>query len=173
MATEKIIFILLHLHLLMASTTSSTPADSSRDNMIADIADGGATVAGGDASTKNILARGCDPRMAARAKKMLPPMLGDAAIVSVTDDDDFLEKLTSGEQWDVVFFAPGACRFNAAKQPIPGGRVATRGWTLENYRALVRQNLGDDVPIIETTEEREIVPLLRAALGLDGEGGEL
>ena len=100
-------------------------------------------------------------------------MLGDAAIVSVTDDDDFLEKLTSGEQWDVVFFAPGACRFNAAKQPIPGGRVATRGWTLENYRALVRQNLGDDVPIIETTEEREIVPLLRAALGLGGEGGEL
>ena len=158
----------------MASTTSSTIAsggpgvNTSRDGMMSDMAAGGTNVAGGDASTKKILVRGCDPQMAARAKEMLPPLLGNAAIVGVEDDDALLEKLTSGEQWDVVFFAPGACRYNAAKQPIPGGRVATKGWTLENYRDLVRQNLGESVPIVETTEEREIVPLLRAALGLGG-----
>ena len=41
----------------------------------------------------------------------------------------------------------------------------TKGWTLEEYRFAVREALGD-VPIVETTEERQIIPLLREALGL-------
>ena len=40
-------------------------------------------------------------------------------IVAVTEDSDFLNKLKS-RKWTVVAFAPGACRWNAAKQPIPG-----------------------------------------------------
>ena len=76
------------------------------------------------------------------------------------------------ETFDVFFFAPGACRYNAAKQPIPGGRVATKGWTLDNYKTLIQQHAGEHVPIVETTEEREIVPLLRKALGMV-DGNEL
>jgi hypothetical protein len=40
-------------------------------------------------------------------------------IVAATEDSDFLDKLKS-RKWTVVAFAPGACRWNAAKQPIPG-----------------------------------------------------
>ena len=89
-------------------------------------------------------------------------------MVSSTDDHDFVAKLESGAAaWDVVMFAPGACRYSRANQPIPGGSAETRGWGLAEYRALVRKHLGDGVPIVETTEEREIVPRLRVALGLD------
>jgi hypothetical protein len=35
---------------------------------------------------------------------------------------------------------------------------------LAEYRALVRQYQGDQIPIVETTDEREIVSLLRQAL---------
>ena len=44
-------------------------------------------------------------------------------IVAVTEDSDFLNKLKS-RKWTVVAFAPGACRWNAAKQPIPGSSAA-------------------------------------------------
>ena len=47
---------------------------------------------------------------------------------------------------------------------IPGGRAHTKGWGLAEYRALVRQHQGDQLPIVETTDEREIVPRLRQAL---------
>jgi hypothetical protein len=116
-----------------------------------------------DFSTKSILARGCDPQMAHRASKVMPALLGDVEFVSCTNDDDFVAKLRE-RAWSVVFFAPGACRYNAARRPIPGGRAHTMGWGLAEYRALVRQHQGDQIPIVETTDEREIVPRLRQAL---------
>ncbi|KAJ1492995.1 hypothetical protein T484DRAFT_1929960 [Baffinella frigidus] len=103
--------------------------------------------------------------MAARSKEFLPKMLGNANIVTTTDDAAFLAALKE-QQFEVVFFAPGACRFNAAKQPIPGGIAATRGWSLEEYRAAVRELQGNDITIVETLNEPEIVPLLRKALKL-------
>jgi hypothetical protein len=116
-----------------------------------------------DFSAKSILARGCDPQMALRASKLMPALLGGVELVSCTDDDDFVAKLRE-RQWSVVFFAPGACRYNAAQLPIPGGRAHTRGWGLAEYRALVRQHQGEEIQIVETTDEREIVPRLRQAL---------
>ena len=136
--------------------------------MIVEINEGGGAASaagGGDASQKSLLVRGCDPRMAARASKMLPPLLGNPVFDTATNDDEFIAKLKA-RQYSVVMFAPGACRYNAASMTIPGGNSATRGWTLADYRTLVRQHQGGDVPIVETTEEREIVPKLREALGL-------
>ena len=145
--------------------TSSGMGDA-RDRMMADIAAAGSgSCASGDASSKTILIRGCDPVMAQRAGQFLPPQLGNAAIVSSTTDDDFFSKLTA-QNFAAVMFAPGACRYSAARQPIPGGNAKTKGWTLEEYRWAVREALGDAVPIVETTEERQIIPLLREALGL-------
>ena len=144
-----------------------TAADTARDNMIDDIVGGtGAAPTAGDASAKWVLARGCDPVMAQRARQMLPPLIGYANLVSCTDDDEFFRHL-AGRQFDAVFFAPGACRYSAAKQPIPGGNYATRGWTLDDYKQKVREVQGDAVVIVETTREPEIVPLMRQALGLD------
>ena len=140
-------------------------ADASRDRMMNEIGSGGETCADGDASSKIVLIRGCDPVMAQRAGQMLPPMLGNAKITSSTSDDDFFLKLEE-RKWDVVMFAPGACRFSAARQQIPGGNDRTRMWTLEDYRVAVREKQGDAVPIVETTEERLIVPKLRESLGL-------
>mmetsp|Transcript_19997 Transcript_19997/g.41629 ORF Transcript_19997/g.41629 Transcript_19997/m.41629 type:complete len:144 (+) Transcript_19997:319-750(+) len=138
--------------------------DVARDRMMGEIASAGDCSAG-DASGKSILIRGCDPVMAERAGKMLPPMLGNVKMTSATSDDVFL-KLLETEKFHVVTFAPGACRYDAAKQPIPGGNDTTAGWTLEQYRALVREKQGEAIAIVESTEERQMVPLLRAALGL-------
>ena len=141
-----------------------------RDRMMGQIAEGVSTAKpdehrtkSDEHATKSILARGCDPQMALRASKMLPPHLGNPQLVSATHDDDFIEKLRS-KRWSVVFFAPGACRYDAAKKPIPGATEHTRGWSLADYRALVRQVQGEDVQIVETTDERQIIPLLRRAL---------
>ena len=133
--------------------------------MLNEIADGGSSCANGDASSKVVLIRGCDPVMAQRAGTMLPPMLGNAQVSGVTTDDEFFALLQERE-FDVVFFAPGACRYSAARQPIPGGNSASSGWSLTEYKAKVREHQGDAVTIVETVEEREIVPLLRQALGL-------
>ena len=86
-------------------------------------------------------------------------------MVGVTDDDTFF-RLLDEEKFDIVLFAPGACRYDAARQPIPGGNAQSAGWTLEQYRGLVRAKQGEHVEIVETTEERQIVPLTRKALGL-------
>ena len=139
-------------------------ADTSRDSMINAIA-GGAGAAIGDASEKWVLARGCDPAMAQRAQQMLPPLIGNANLVSCTSDDEFF-RLLNERKFDAVFFAPGACRYAAAKQPIPGGNDATQGWGLDEYKQKVKQEQGDGAVIIETTKEPEIVPLMRQALGL-------
>ena len=142
---------------------STLGADTGRDKMINDI---GLSAEGNgveDNSGKSILARGCDPVMAQRAGQMVTPQLGNPKFVACTDDDDFLAKV-SNQKWDIVFFAPGACRYSAAKQPIPGGRAATKGWGLAQYKQLIREHQGENIKIVETVDEREIIPLLRAAL---------
>ena len=137
--------------------------DVSRDRMMDEIAEGTGESEFIDFSGKSILVRGCDPQMAIRASNMLPPHLGNPEFVSCTDDDDFLSKLR-GRKWSVIFFAPGACRYSAAMMPIPGARSHTMGWSLDQYRNLVRKYQGQDIQIVETTEEREIIPRLRSAL---------
>ena len=139
--------------------------NSARDRMMADIGEG-ATCANDadDASAKTILVRGCDPVMAERAGEMLPPLLGGVTIEAATQDDAFFELLNS-KKYDAVFFAPGACRWSAARKPIPGGNAETAGWSLDAYRAKVAQ-LQPSTKIVETCEEKDIVPLLRQALGL-------
>jgi len=144
-------------------TEIKDPTQSSQDGMMAEVVNGADDGESMDFSAKAILARGCDPQMALRASKVMPALLGGVEFVSCTNDDDFVEKLRE-RAWSVVFFAPGACRYNAARMPIPGGRAHTMGWGLEEYRALVRQYQGDQVFIVETTDEQEIVPRLRQAL---------
>ena len=138
-------------------------ADQSRERMMNELTEG--ACASGDASEKVVLVRGCDPAMAQRAPQMLSPLLGNVKMVAVTTNDEFFS-LLGERRYDVVSFAPGACRFSAARQTIPGGTAATKHWTLEEYKAKVRELQGEEVPIVETTEERQMVPLLRAALGL-------
>ena len=150
---------------------SKGPIQSARDRMMAEIAEGVREGESIDFSAKRILARGCDPQMALRASKVMPSLLGGVELVSCTDDDEFVAKLRE-RQWSVVFFAPGACRYHAARMPIPGGRAHTRGWSLAEYRALVRQHQGEEIQIVETTDEREIVPRLRQAL-LQSRGGSI
>jgi len=122
-------------------------------------------VAAADNSAKSILARGCDPVASAGTARSIPPLVGNPEYVPTTDDTEFFRQLRA-RTWSVVFFAPGACRFSAAAQPIPGGNVDTRGWTLDQYREVVREHQGDDVQIVETLEERETVGLIAAALGV-------
>ena len=116
-----------------------------------------------DNSNKSILVRGCDPEMGRRAIKLLPPVLGNPEMVSVTNDDDFITELQK-KKWSVIHFAPGACRYDSTKSPIPGSRTKTKGWGLSEYRTLVIKYQGEDIKIVETTYERQIVPLLRKAL---------
>ncbi len=146
---------------IMAEIKDPTP--SPQDRMMAEVVEGADDGESMDFSAKTILARGCDPQMALRASKVMPALLGGVQFVSTTNDDDFVEKLRE-RAWSVVFFAPGACRYNAAQMPIPGGRAHTMGWGLAEYRALVRQYQGEQVCIVETTDEREIIPRLRQAL---------
>lgn len=136
---------------------------SAQDRMMAEVVEGASNADSLDFSAKAILARGCDPQMALRASTVMPPLLGGVEFVSCTNDDDFVEKLQA-RAWSVIFFAPGACRYNAAKMPIPGARAHTMGWGMEEYRALVRQYQGDQICIVETTDEREIIPRLKQAL---------
>ena len=116
-----------------------------------------------DNARRSILARGCDPFASLEASRAIPPLIGNPEYVPTTDDVEFVEKLES-RKWSVVFFAPGACRFSAAARPIPGGNSLTQGWTLEQYRDLVRKHQGDDVMIVEALEETESVTLLKRAL---------
>jgi len=155
--------ILRQFHEVRIMTEIKDPTQSPQDRMMAEVVNGADDGKSVDFSAKTILARGCDPQMARRASEVMPALLGGVEFVSCTNDDDFVEKLRE-RAWSVVFFAPGACRYNAERMPIPGGRAHTMGWGLEEYRALVRQYQGDQIPIVETTDEREIVPRLRQAL---------
>lgn len=116
-----------------------------------------------DHSNKRILARGCDPIASHQAAQALPPLLGNPEYVATTNDVDFIEKLNN-EKWSVVFFAPGACRFNAANHPIPGANLQTQGWSLEQYKTLVRQTQGTNIQVVETLSESETLTHLKAAL---------
>ena len=94
-------------------------ADSQRQEMFADLKRGAGKVSmGGDASNKWLIGRGCDPVMARQSMGMIPPMLGNVNYIATSDDDTFFVKLKE-RKYDVVFFAPGACRWSKAKQPIP------------------------------------------------------
>jgi hypothetical protein len=117
----------------------------------------------GDNSDKSILVRGCDPEMGKRAMELLPPILGNPEMYSVTNDDDFITELQR-KQWSIIHFAPGACRYDATKSPIPGSVSLTKGWGLAEYRSLVKKYQGKGVKIVETTDERQIIPLIRKAL---------
>ena len=116
-----------------------------------------------DNSRKSILARACDPRASLHFASIVPPLIGNAEYVASTDDTDFVKQLES-RKWSVVFFAPGACRLDAAKRQIPGANHNTEGWTLEQYKDLVRKLQGDWVEIVETFDESETVQLLNKAL---------
>ena len=118
----------------------------SRDILIGHINDGIDTTQIGDNSNKSILVRGCDPEMGRRAIKLLPPVLGNPEMVSITNDDDFITELQR-KKWSVIFFAPGACRYDARTLPIPGSRSQTKGWGLKEYRNLVRKHQGEDINI--------------------------
>jgi hypothetical protein len=135
----------------------------SRDILIGHIRDGIDTTKVGDNSNKSILTRGCDPEMGRRAIELLSPILGKPEMVSVTNDDDFITELQK-KKWSVIHFAPGACRYDSTKSPIPGSSTLTKGWGLAEYRNLVRKHQGEYIKIVETTDERQIVPLLRKAL---------
>ena len=96
--------------------------NSARDRTMADIGEGATCNDADDASSKTILVRGCDPIMAERAGEMLPPLLGNVNIEAATQDDRFFELLNS-KKYDAVFFAPGACRWSAARKPIPAATL--------------------------------------------------
>ena len=114
-------------------------------------------------STKSILARGCDPVASSAAALAIPPLIGNPEYVATTNDEDFVKKLQSRD-WSIVFFAPGACRSNAAKQPIPGSNSQTQRWTLQQYRELIHKHQGNQIQIIETPDETQTVELLKEAL---------
>ncbi|MDG2331381.1 MAG: hypothetical protein P8M05_07300 [Flavobacteriales bacterium] len=135
----------------------------SREKLISQISEGIVKKQSNNNSNKSILARGCDPIMAQRAIQLIPPLIGNPEMVAVTNDDDFIKELQR-KKWSIIQFAPGACRYDASKLPIPGSRVITNGWGLEKYRELVRKYQGEGIKIIETTDERQIVNLLRKAL---------
>ncbi len=136
---------------------------NSRDILIGHIRDGIDNMQVGDNSNKSILARGCDPEMGRRAIELLSPILGNPEMLSVTNDDDFIIELKR-KKWTVIHFAPGACRYDATKSPIPGNRSLTQDWGLAEYRNLVRKYQGEDIKIVETTDESKIISLLRKAL---------
>ncbi|MBB6462219.1 hypothetical protein [Flammeovirga kamogawensis] len=116
-----------------------------------------------DNSRKTVLARGCDPVVSLEFSKIVPPLIGNAIYVPTTNDVEFIEKLKS-QKWSVVYFAPGACRFSAVKKPIPGGNIDTRGWTLEQYKALVKEYQGEEIEIAESPFESESIQALNKAL---------
>lgn len=145
------------------STPETTKTMDSRDQLVNRILNSNDTAQVGDHSGKSILARGCDPEMGRRSQKVLPPLLGNPEMVSVYNDHDFIAQLKS-KKWAVVFFAPGACRYDHAHLPIPGNIELTKDWSLEEYRALVHQYQGAQVQIVETMDEQQIVPFLKKAL---------
>ena len=134
-----------------------------RDRLMGLISEGIDVTQISDNSNKSILIRGCDPEMGRRAIELLTPVLGNPEMVSVTNDDDFIKELQR-KKWSVIHFAPGACRYDSTKSPIPGSSPQTKGWGLNEYRSLAQKHQGQNVEIVETADERQIVPLLIKAL---------
>jgi len=153
--TIKYSLVLVFILVIWVVNAAVITMDSSRANMLSNIAQGSqasSSSSSTDVSNKRVLSRGCDPVMAERASKMLPPMLGNAFFEGVTDDETFFAKLAQN-QYDVVFLAPGMCR----RDPD----------VVNNYQAQVDRLQGRHVTLLTTDSEREIVPLLRQALGLN------
>ena len=134
-----------------------------RDRLMGLISDGIDVTQIRDNSNKSILIRGCDPEMGRRAIELLTPVLGNPEMVAVTNDDDFITELQK-KKWSVIHFAPGACRYDSTQSPIPGSRTQTKGWGLTEYKTLVKEHQGQDIKIVETAYESQIVPLLIKAL---------
>jgi len=134
-----------------------------RDKLMGLISDGIDVTQISDNSNKSVLIRGCDPEMGRRAIELLTPVLGNPEMVSVTNDDEFIKELQK-KRWSVIHFAPGACRYDSTQSPIPGSRAQTKGWGLTEYKTLVKQHQGQDIKIVETPYESQIVPLLIKAL---------
>lgn len=134
-----------------------------RDILMQQIANGYDTVGATNNESKSILARGCDPEMGKRSSEVLPKLLGNPEMVSVYNDKDFINQLKS-RKWSVIFFAPGACRYDANNMNIPGSGGETEGWGLKDYREMVIMLQGKDIQIVETLDESQIVNLLRNAL---------
>ena len=65
----------------------------SRKQMWSEIAQGAEGKSDGDASHKFILARGCDPKMAQDAQEMVGKHIGNANMVTATDDDVWIQLL--------------------------------------------------------------------------------
>ena len=124
-----------------------------------------ATTPSTDHSRKSILARGCDPHLSQQFAKVVPPLVGHATYTPTTNDNDFIEKLKS-QKWSVIYFAPGACRYSAAKRQIPGGNYDTAGWTLEEYKTLIKKLQGEEIQIVESLEEAGAIELLNSALSI-------
>ena len=134
-----------------------------RDKLMGLISDGIDVTQISDNSNKSVLIRGCDPEMGRRAIELLTPVLGNPEMVAVTNDDEFITELQK-KKWSVIHFAPGACRYDSTQSPIPGSRAQTKGWGLTEYKTLVKQHQGQDIKIVETPYESQIVPLLIKAL---------
>ena len=47
---------------------------------------------------------------------------------------------------------------------FPGSSELTQGWGLTDYRSLVIKHQGENIKIVQTADERQIVPLLLKAL---------
>ena len=84
-------------------------------------------------------------------------------MIAVTDDNNFIE-LIKGRKWSIIFFAPGACRYNAAKITIPGSNSLTEGWSFEEYYAFIKKHQGENIQIVETTDEKQTFTLLKKAI---------
>lgn len=114
-------------------------------------------------SKKKILARGCDPGLSARAAVEFPKLLGGPTYIPTTSDDDFIQQLKA-TKFSVVYFAPGACRYSAAKMQLPGAISNTKTWTLEEYKSMVFELQGPDVIIVETPYESKSLEMLAKGL---------
>ena len=118
-----------------------------------------------DHSKKRILARGCDPHLSLAFSKKIPPYIGNPEYVPTTNDEDFFHKLNT-EKWSVVYFAPGACRYSAAKKRIPGTNQETKTWTLDEYKKLALKLQGEDIQFAESIYEEDSIEKLKEALAL-------
>ena len=103
-----------------------------------------------DNSGKSILVRGCDPVMAKKQEKWYLHNFGNPKFVACTNMT-FLEKI-SDKKWALYFLHQVLVDIMLQKQPMPGGRAATKGWGLDQYEQLVRERQGEDVQIVETVE---------------------
>jgi hypothetical protein len=122
--------------------------------------------------------RSADPKKKGNMQKMLQPVPGfkNVQFEEATDDEDFLVKLKEGLQgygtktkaeYDAILFTPAVCRaIKDDKQTTPGSTARTEGWTLEKYHEWVRNLQGPDMKIVSTTDDAQVVPILKATLDM-------